>query len=209
MTRTPPSRKTSEEEPPRDDSIAEWLRKWQDEGDHEALDQLLQVEVKSLKRRIQQKGRSMLTQSFSASDVANDAIVKLLRRGDAAHFDDAAQLRVYLWKAAWRLLIDRVRRPKLPRPRLDADSANRISDLAERAGSRSVEKREARNAVTFALQLLPQADRSILELSYLKGLVIADLAERLGISREAVAMRLVRARRKLSSKLRAWQDLIG
>lgn len=196
---------------PKDDGnpAADWLRKWQDEGDRESLDQLLQVEVTSLKKRIQQQGRSMLTQSFSASDIANDAIMKLLRRGDAAHFDDAAQLRVYLWKAAWRLLIDRVRRPKLPRAKLDADSARRISDLAERAGSRSVEKREARNAVTFALQLLPEPDRDILELSYLKGLEIAELAERLDISREAVAMRLVRARRKLSSKLRAWQDLIG
>jgi RNA polymerase sigma-70 factor (ECF subfamily) len=195
--------------PPAEDPSRAWLHRWQDHGDREALDSLLQVEVAELKRRLRSKGRTLMSESCSASDVANDAILKFLRRAEPPHFQDATQLRVYLWKAAWRLMIDRVRRPKLGRVPNDSSSNLRISQLAAKLGTHSAERREAKNAVTFAMQLLPEVDRQVLELTYFSGFDLGQVGDRIGISREAVAMRLVRARRKLSSKLRAWQDLIG
>src|SRR6187551_3254270 len=101
------------------DSAAELLERWQRDGDRDALDSLLRVEVLQLKERLKAKGRSMLGTSASASDVAQEAVLRLLSLEDAPRFDDPKAFRGYLWIAAWRLLLQRIRKPSLPMIQVD------------------------------------------------------------------------------------------
>ena len=66
--------------------------------------------IAALKARVRARGRGALRSSGSASDVVNEAVLKVLKAAGRPRFDDPAGLRAYLWRAAERLLIDRMRR---------------------------------------------------------------------------------------------------
>ena len=72
-----------------------------------------------------------------------------------------------------------------------------------------VDERDRSMALDVAVNLLMPAERAILDLVYFKQFDIAAAAERLGVTKEAANMRLVRARRALAEKLSDWDDLIG
>lgn len=184
------------------------LERWHREQDVDALDELLRLEVADLKRRIRHRGRRLLSASSSASDYVHQAVANFVRLRPAPHFDGVDQFRGYLWKSAWRLLLQRVR-TRQRRARTDRASRSRLEALLyESGGQRSVETAERNGALAFALHLLQDADRAVLELTYFEGLDLAALAARLDVRKEAAAMRLVRARRRLADKLKAWQELI-
>ncbi|MEY4775037.1 MAG: hypothetical protein RIT40_2072, partial [Planctomycetota bacterium] len=72
---------------------AQLLQRWQDHNDIEALDELLRVEVAVIAARLRAKGRNMLRPSVSASDLAQEAVFRLLRLEDAPEFNEPGQLR--------------------------------------------------------------------------------------------------------------------
>ena len=88
------------------------LRRWQDSGDPDALDELLRTEVKILAAALRRRGRDALRPSASASDLAQEAIYRMLRLEDPPRFEHPKELRAYLWNAAWHLLVNRMRSRK-------------------------------------------------------------------------------------------------
>jgi len=188
------------------------LRRWQEQGDRDALDDLLRLEVATLADRLRRRGDPLLGASASASDLAQEAVARMLARTTPPKFEEPAQLRAYLWTAAWRLLLNRVQgasRRVTPLSSRGSQSQSLADVMATSDGLAGVLKKEQSVAVDVALELLAPDDAKILELVYFEGLPIADVAEKLGIARAAADMRLTRARRKLATKLVEWNDVIG
>jgi RNA polymerase sigma factor (sigma-70 family) len=197
-----------EDPTPPTDAADDLLQRWQDHDDREALDELLRLEVRTLADRLRRRAGQQLRPSVSASDLAQEAVFRMLRQKDSPQFGAPEQFRAYLWKSAWRLLLNRLE--KRPVQRLSqADSEEGDPQLAVTGGLSGVEKRERSLALDLALNLLPSDDQQILRLIYFEHLDVPASAERLGIQRGAAEMRLTRARRRIATKLLEWSDVIG
>jgi RNA polymerase sigma-70 factor (ECF subfamily) len=193
------------------DPAAPFLERWQRDGDRDALDSLLRLEVLALKDQLAQRGRSMLGTTASASDVAQEAVLRLLSLETLPEFADAKSFRGYLWTAAWRLLLQRTRKPSRQVFRVDTTSSEVasafVAQVTDGAGADGSEDGAA--AVGLALNLMNDDEREVLKLVYFDDLKLDGAAELLGVTKEAINMRLVRARRKLAKKLTDWVRLVG
>lgn len=186
----------------------QWLERWQQQGDADALDALLRIEVETLARRLRARARGMLGASVSASDLAQEAALRMLRLEEPPEFASERELRAYLWKAAWHLLVNRL---ELRRGRTLEGDASRVIDveLQTSGGLSSVERGDQAIALGVVLNLLKPEDREVLEAVYFRHEPIEDLARRLGVARGAVDMRLSRARQRLAEKMLSWSKAIG
>lgn len=185
------------------------LQRWQAEQDVEALDELLRTEIDVLAKRLRARAGAF-SGSMSASDLAQEAVVRWLRLEEPPQFDDPGALRGYLWTAAWRLLVNRAQRADRGVLRLSADESMTLSGaFAASGGFGALEAEEERTALEVVVNLLDPIDRECLELVYFKGLPIEEAARRIGVSRGAFDMRLMRARQRLATRLVDWADVIG
>lgn len=197
--------------PPRDDEAAgALLARWQDAGDVDALDQLLRSEVEALARGLRARAGGAISASHSATDLAQEAVLRLLRLEDAPRFDDPRALRAYLWTSAWRLLVNRVQRPGHDVVRLGESETTTLSGVfGVTGGFGALERDEQRTALEVVVNLLKPEDREALGLVYFQGLSIEEAAQRAGVSRGALDMRLMRARTRLAERLVGWADVVG
>ncbi|MFO0980402.1 MAG: sigma-70 family RNA polymerase sigma factor [Planctomycetota bacterium] len=188
----------------------ELLRRWQTDGDTDALDQLLRDEVQMLAARLRNRGHGMFRPSVSASDLAQEAVFRMLRLDEPPHFEDPRELRSYLWTAAWRLLLNRVQLKSRQVVSLSAAESRDLGDaLFAQRDQQSIEQREQALALNVVMNLLKPEDREVLELVYFQHMEIEAVATKLGANRAAVDMRLSRARRRLAEKMLRWTDVIG
>jgi RNA polymerase sigma factor (sigma-70 family) len=184
------------------------LRRWQEAGDAEALDELLRAEVGLLKGRITARGRDLMGSSASASDIAQEAVLRMLQLDAVPHFENEKVLRSYLWVTAWRLLIQRIRRPYRNRKAIDFGASSQLpAELVAPAAPSDLG--ESATALEFAMNLLPPGDRDLIHQVHFEGRKVADLAREEGVAGSAVRMRLLRARRALAARLAAWEEVIG
>jgi len=190
------------------DPSAALLARWQSAGDREALDGLLRIEVELLKHRLRREQGGRLSAALSASDVAQQAVLDLVKVRAAPTFERPAALRAYLWKSAMRLLIGHFERAGAALERLDAD-ASRATALATTGGLGAVEDDERALALELTLHLLEPDERRILSLVYFDELALEDAAARLSITHEAAKKRLQRARAHLAAKLGDWSELVA
>lgn len=192
------------------DPSAALLARWQTAGDREALDQLLRIEIELLKHRLRAQQGGRLSPSLSASDVAQEAVLALVKVRAAPRFERPAALRAYLWTSALRLLAAHFQRAGRPLERLDERTSRGAgAALATSGGVGALEEDERALAVELALLLLEPDERGILALVYFDQLSLEDAAARLSISHEAAKKRLQRARARLAAKLGAWSELVA
>jgi RNA polymerase sigma-70 factor (ECF subfamily) len=87
--------------------------------------------------------------------------------------------------------------------RQDDSSSRRIAEPESDGTSPSQKcaKEEERSLLRETMKELPKAQRTAVELRHMEGLKEAEVAERMGISSEAVASLLYRARRTLRKKI--------
>jgi RNA polymerase sigma-70 factor (ECF subfamily) len=189
---------------------AKLLERWQSDGDVEALDELLQQEIKVLRAVIRRRAGTMLGASAGSMDLAQEAVMRLLRQEKAPNFDSRSGLHAYLWKTAFRLLIDRMRSGRRDVLRINANESTAFfADVPQASGGLSrVEEDDDAIALSLSMNLLTDEHRKVLELVYLQGLSIAEASERLGIEVGALRMRLTRARRSLAKRLSSWEQVI-
>jgi hypothetical protein len=165
------------------DPSAELLRRWQQDGDPDALDQLLQVEVGVLKHMIHGRRTGVLAGSASTSDIAQEAVLGLLKTKKAPSFDDPGSLRGY--------------------------PGGLDQFLSDAPAFESLDREERGMAITLGMNLLSHEDRDLLRRVYFDGVEVTTAASQLGLTRSAANSRLVRARRLLATRLAAWSGLIG
>src|SRR5204863_2575459 len=125
------------------------------------------------------------------------------------HFANPDDLRGYLWTTAWRLLLQRIRRPYSRKAPLDMAASSQLPSELVAGPPSDVEDGETRAALDFAMNLLAAGDRDLLHQVYFEGRKIADLARESGVSESAIKMRLMRTRKSLAVRLESWSDLIG
>ena len=198
--------------PPEPDAerSAELLRRWQGDGDRDALDQLLRIEVALLREQIRRKGANLLSPSVSSSDVAQEAVLNFYKVRDAPTFEEPAALRAYLWRSALRLLARHAESAGRRDVELDAARSQAFATaLATTGGFSAIDRSERDCALALALGLLEQSDREILECVYSRALTVEAAARELSITNEAAKKRVARARRRLAAKLGDWSELIG
>jgi RNA polymerase sigma factor (sigma-70 family) len=198
----------SDESAAPDPSSVECRRRWEVAGDREALERLLGAEVDALKRHIQARGR--LPPSLSASDVAQEAVLNLVKVREPPSFQEPAALRAYLWKSALRLLAAHYERAGARLERLDASASQAAGTaLATTGGLGAVEAGERALALEFALHLLEPEEQQLLRLVYFEQVPLEHVAERLSVSYETAKKRLSRARARLALKLGDWSERLG
>jgi len=191
------------------DPSAGLLRRWQEGGDLDALDELLRIEVRDLAVRLRRRGGGMLRPSASASDLAQEAVLRMLDLEAAPKFAGPRDLRAYLWTAAWRLLLNRGQaRGRSAVPLSWAPSADPGMVLEGGGGVSQAVRSEQHAALNVVMNLLRDEDRQVLELVYFRHLDLDRVAKELGIQRAAAEMRLTRARRRLAEKMAAWSEVV-
>jgi len=187
-----------------EDSRADLLARWQESGDHQALERLLQMEVHAIKGRIRRQIQHLTSPSQSASDVAQEAAARWLGVRTPTHFQSPAALRAYLWTTALNLLRLHVQQDRIPVHTGALDVQPLVADREEEQDL----ARERSVALHLGLGLLRPDERRILELYYFEGQDSHGVARALGIEPENARMRLVRARRALTRKLQAWKAFL-
>jgi RNA polymerase sigma factor (sigma-70 family) len=191
------------------DPSAEPLRRWQESGDLEALNRLLQLEIGVLKHMIRGRQISPLHSSASTSDIAQEAILGLLKTKKPPSFSDPRALRGYLWRSAWHLLVRRLEKRSQMPPRLEIDDSNPDEGIFRTVkGLRDFDRAERTAAISLAMNLLSHEDRELFRLVYFEGQDIPTAGSALGLTRGAANSRLIRARRLLATRLADWADII-
>lgn len=189
---------------------AELLRRWQEDGDPAALNDLLQIEVGLLKQMIRGKRSNVLAGSASTSDIAQEAVMGLLKTRSAPTFSDPRALRGYLWRSAWHLLVKRFDKKSKSPMRVDLEDPLKVDRFLRSAQKlQDIDREERALAIGLAMNLLSRDDREILRLVYFEGRDIATAGAAVGLTRVVANGRLVRARRLLASRLTEWSGLIG
>jgi RNA polymerase sigma-70 factor (ECF subfamily) len=158
--------------------------------------ELLTREEGALRRIIQRYVRD----AASTDDVFQEVSLKVLRRIESVR--DPAALRGWLFQLARNACLDYLRREDrrqgLSHEVLGEHTAS--GDLGRNPGEQFL-SRERLSAVRRALDLLPASQREVLLLRIDEGLDHEAIAARLGISRQAVEVRLCRGRASLKDQL--------
>ncbi len=157
---------------------------------------LLAREEAALRRVIQRYVRDAST----VDDVYQEVSLKVLRRLDTVR--EPAALRGWLFQLARNACLDYLRRE-------DRRSAASQEMLAEHCSSGDLGRnpseqflsRERIEAVRRALTRLPESQREVIRLRVEEGLDHLAISKRLGISRQAVEVRLCRGRAALKEQL--------
>lgn len=157
---------------------------------------LLASEEPALRRVIQRYVRDMST----VDDLYQDISIKVLRRLDTVR--DQATLRGWLFQLTRNACLDYLRsqdrRPSAgPAALPDLGAAGELG----RSPAEHLLSRERIAAVHRALAELPDSQREVITLRIHEGLDHLAIAARLGISRQAVEVRLCRGRAALKQRL--------
>lgn len=136
----------------------------------------------------------------SVDDVFQEVSLKVMRRLDSVR--DAAAVRGWLFQLARNAALDHLRREDR-RSALSHDSLaeHRASGDLGRNPSEQFLSAERIAAVRKALAQLPESQREVIRLRVEEDLDHEAIAKRLGISRQAVEVRLCRGRASLKDQL--------
>ena len=172
--------------------------------DADAFETLVRLHVP----RLLAVSRRMLGNEEDARDAVQDALLSAYRSID--RFEGHARISTWLHRivvnAALMRLRTRRRKPEepldplLPVFREDGHHAQEIASWDEPA-DRLAEREETRRLVRDAIVSLPDAYREVLVLRDIEELDTADTARELGVTPNAVKIRLHRARQALRTKL--------
>ena len=110
------------------------------------------------------------TAERDAEDIVQDVIEHLFEKADMT--DPVADLSAYLFRSLRNRVIDLYRRKRAPAGEL----AGEIADLRYEA-EETMDREEAQEALTLAIEDLPRAQRDVLVATELEGRSFKDLAE--------------------------------
>ncbi|MBU0724997.1 MAG: RNA polymerase sigma factor [Alphaproteobacteria bacterium] len=154
---------------------------------------------------IHRLGWRLLGEPTEAEDVAQEAFLKLWNFAPDWR-DEGASPRTWLYRVAFNLCQDRLRRRRV----VFVETVPEVpTDPSDAPGAAMMEaERNAR--VKGALDALPERQRAALVLSYYEGLSQAEAAAIMEIGEEALESLLARGRRKLRELLAAdGRELLG
>ena len=163
-------------------------------NDDAARDERFASLVARQSRFVFQVAYSVLRNAHDAEDVVQDTFLKLHRSGA---WESMENERAFLARAAWRLAVDRTRRPRLaPEPERSVPSHEQ-----------SVIDGNLHAIVHGLIDALPEELRQPLALSAMEEMTSPQIATLLDIPEGTVRTRIMRARQLLKEKLAAhWES---
>ena len=192
------------------------LLKFAAAGAAKARDELLERHRERLNRMVAMRMDRRLRARFDPSDVVQEAVITIHKRLPG-YLSDPQRISFYPWirKITWEHLL------KLSEFHLQTQNRSvereigqqlaindesmmvMIHRLASNVSSPSagILRAEIHERIRQALAVLKPHDREIIELIYLEQLAPGEVAEVLGLSRQAMSMRHIRAIKRLSALL--------
>jgi RNA polymerase sigma-70 factor (ECF subfamily) len=174
-------------------------------GDPDAYEQL----VRTLGGRLLIVARRFLRDDDAAADAVQDAFLNAFRA--MARFDGSAQLGTWMHRIVVNTCLMRLRSrqrkpeqsldPLLPCFAEDGHHAEPVASWAESA-EHQVHREELRQIVWAALDELPASHRAVIVMRDMEGLSTGEAAAALGVSDNALKLRLHRARQALGAIIR-------
>jgi RNA polymerase sigma-19 factor, ECF subfamily len=174
-----------------DQELLERLR----QGDRNAFDAIFRTWYESLVRLAER----MLRDRAVAEEIVQDVMLELWRRRDRLAAEGSPQ--AYLFQSTRNRALNHLRHQRVERlsaPHISADRTPRLL-----ADSGMVEE-EIGVALRRAIEELPPRCRQVFELSRMRGLRYAEIAETMGVSVKAVEAQMGRALKTLRERLAAW-----
>lgn len=165
-----------------------------------AQSQCLELLLERYGRRIQHFVTGILRDVHLAQDVTQEVFEKLL--GKSHLYELGTNFRAWLFEIARNQALSVLRRRRrAPRALstlgIDPDDGNEMLAQVEAQADRSIEERELMAALDAAIAELPPAAREVFELCVRNGSTYQAAADRLGIPTGTVAIRIMRARKRL------------
>lgn len=142
---------------------------------------------------------SVMRNSAEAEDAVQEAFLRVLKHRDK--LGEIRDLRVWLVRITWNVVLDRKRRGKT-RPEND-DIANfaRVLPSTDRSADAEIISSQEHGRILALIDRLPAKERQALLLSAVEELSTAQIASTLGTTESSVRSRIFRARRELSALL--------
>jgi RNA polymerase sigma-70 factor (ECF subfamily) len=173
----------------------ELLRRCQ-QGDDAALTQLIQ----RFEGRIFRLAFRVLQDAARAEDATADALATVWLK--CGSWRGEAQAGTWIQQVAWRVVLDHHRRRSRwwrfwESDEIDERSVN--DDPAQQVAA-AEELLDREQQLARALAQLPAEDRALVHLHYIEQQSLAEIAQVMQVSRDALKMRLSRARQKLRTE---------
>ena len=165
-------------------------------GDEQALEQLVTAAYPSIRRwALVQTG-----EEAEADDLTQDVLIRMVRTISTFAGDSA--LATWLYAMTRNAAIDRLRRQRRRRGLLgDPRSVEGLTPSDPEDPQRRVERRDVGEALETFCAELPSRQREVFDLVELQGRSSAEAAALLGIEPVSVRAHLLKARRRLRSRL--------
>ena len=164
-------------------------------GDDDAFDALFRAHYAPLVGLAE----GMLRQRAVAEEVVQDVLLELWRRRESLTLEES--LRAYLFRSVRNRALNHLRHEKVER-RGEPFAAGEPSSLP--SAQAALEEAEIDAAVREAVGALPERCREVFELSRVRGLRYAEIAETMGISVKTVEAQMGKALRMLRERLAPW-----
>lgn len=150
--------------------------------------------------------RNFLRRRLRSAELAEDLTQETFARAlDAREpLRDPGRVRPYLYRTAWRLLLNHRRRPALVRSEHELGEAVELGDLGATGADHSaapVLERELREAVDAALAALPDDQARAFRWAVIEQRGYAEIAAHTGWSRSKVKICVFRARQRVMEEL--------
>jgi len=156
-------------------------------------------------KRIYHFVNGVVRDAHLAQDVVQEVFEKVLRKND--HYRPGTNFRAWLFEIARNQALTALRsKQRLPRPVSSlpfTEETDPLDTLPAAAGNRDLEEAEFMNAFHRAVDELPEHYRSVFELCVQKGLPYQDAGRELGLPTGTVAIRIMRARKRLFATLQS------
>lgn len=173
-------------------SLAEAARR----GSRSAFETLVEQTQPSLCAFLRARGAS----PDDAEEIAQEAYLRAWRR--IRRYDSRWRFSTWLFTIAWRLLVSRRRRPRLPLVEDEGHLPSGDPGPERRAHERELE----RNVWRLARRVLTEDQGAALWLRYAEDFSAREIGAVLGKRESAVRVLLHRARERLAAHLRAFDD---
>ena len=161
-------------------------------GDRGAFEQLFREHYAALVRF----GEGLLRSRELAEDTVQEVLLNLWRQRETVRVDDS--LRAYLYRAVRNRALNHIRNERVRREAVPQI----VRETREAAGADAgLVETELEAAVRAAIAELPPRCREVFELSRVRGLKYAEIAETLGISIKTVETQMGRALKSLRERL--------
>ena len=165
-------------------------------GDRGAFEQLFREHYAALVRF----GEGLLRSRELAEDTVQEVLLNLWKQRETVRIDDS--VKAYLFRAVRNRALNQIRNERVRR---EAVLHIVLESRESTAADAGLVETELEAAVRAAIAELPPRCREVFELSRIRGLKYAEIAEALGISIKTVETQMGRALASLRDQLRSYR----